>query len=403
MEYNHLDPETWKLKCNSCDNFVQYEKLSGYHNAKSRSIRDRPICCAECKVARLKISKNPEDWVVSCTTCDAPIKYDNIASYRTIFGRIKRGCTHECESCNLITRKNVVRKDREYSRDPKDWVVDCGNPNCSRQITYTALKSYQGSMSRRKKGDPPLCFSCVSNKLDKTTKEWGDKSRGRVQSTESKEKARQTLANMSIEKKMSRSKKNSDNMTRYWANLTPEQVKEKMQRLTGGFDRLSDERKQEIFEANRLRMVDLMLNSTTGFSALYNKNTIKYIVDVLNPQFDTIFRHGESEVGEFRIYDRELKTVYFADAYCSRLNLWIEFDETNKFSYGKLRQDHIIRHNRIQEILNCPIIRIRYKKCKFHETFDEYYNDLMYWGNLNEHIKHYARNSASYDLITKDQ
>lgn len=329
MEYNHLDPETWKLKCTTCETFVQYEKLYRYHNAKSRNTKGQPICCDNCKGAKLKVSKNPEDWEIPCSTCNNPIRYDNLASFRVVYGGYLKGNKRECESCSSLTRKNVVRKDRIYSRDPKDWVVDCGNPNCTRQITYTSLKSYQGSMSRRKKGDPPLCFSCVSNKLDKTTKEWGDKTRASM-------------------------------ATRF-----------------------------------------LNTNKIDGFRPFYNKNTIAYIESVLNDRFNTTFIHAESNNGEYRIYDRELKSFYFADAYCPKLNIWIEFDERYKFDGGILKRPHISRHERIQILLKCHIIRIKFTKTNNSKKYIWYYDDTRYWGNLRCPISKYNLETVSFNLNNK--
>lgn len=326
MQYDYNNPETWRLQCSTCEEYILYEKLHRYHNAKSSMKRGNLRCCDKCKEANRKASLNPEDWHIPCSTCNEPIKYDNLASFRTVYGGYLKGHNRECEQCVTTTRKNIVRKDRQYSRDPKDWVVDCGNSECNRKITYNNLKSYQGSMKRRKDGNPPLCFSCVSKKCDRTTEEWKDKM-GEVRE-------------------------------RLWADV----------------------------------------NHIYKFSPSHNKHTIPYIVSVLNIRFDTNFRHAESEKGEYRVYDKELKCYYFADAYCPKLNLWIEFDEQYKFNDGILKNEHIIRQNRIYHLLGCQIIRIKYHKTTKKETFQWYYDDTQYWGNLSKPIINFIKETTITNL-----
>lgn len=391
MQYDYNNPETWRLQCSTCEEYILYEKLHRYHNAKSSMKRGNLRCCDKCKEANRKVSLNTEDWHIPCSTCNEPIKYDNLASFRTVYGGYLKGHNRECEQCVTTTRKNIVRKDRIYSRDPKDWVVDCGNSECNRKITYNNLKSYQGSMKRRKDGNPPLCFSCVSKKCDRTTEEWKNKCRGRKWSESTRKKFNDALANRTIEQRIEINKKRSIARQEYWNNLPEEIYNVRVEGLIAQFRDIPEKRKQEIFEESSCRMIDMMLNSNTPFTSGYNKNTIKYIEEILNTRFNTIFRHGADVNGEFRVYDHKLKTLYFADAYCPKLNLWIEFDEPNKFARGKLKESHISRHKRIQEILNCPIIRIKYKNSKIYEEFFEYYNDVLYWGNLNEPIKKFIR------------
>lgn len=78
------------------------------------------------------------------------------------------------------------------------------------------------------------------------------------------------------------------------------------------------------------------LGNSDIFKPSYNEATIPYIENILNKEFNTNFRHAETEGGEFRVYDKEFQRTYYADAYCVRLNIWIEFDEPGKFRNGKL-------------------------------------------------------------------
>lgn len=61
--------------------------------------------------------------------------------------------------------------------------------------------------------------------------------------------------------------------------------------------------------------------------------------------------------GEFKIYDKEHKRTYFADAYSKELNIWVEFDEGHHFERGLLKEDCRVRENRIKKLLNCCFLR----------------------------------------------
>lgn len=381
-DYKYDDPETWILKCQDCDDYVKYEKLHRYHNAKSNRKKGREVRCESCKTKNLKTSPNPEDWKLPCSSCDGFIVYDNFGSFRTVYGLYLKGEKRECPSCNMETRKHIVRKDRVYSRNPTDWVVDCGNPSCDRKKVYKNLKGYQAAMKRIKDGDPALCFSCVSNLLDKTTPEWGDKFRGRIATEETKEKMKETKRNKSPEEKALSSIRHSKAAIKYWESLDDETKQRKIAHFIQYWNDMPEGKREEVRQKTKARIFE---NGKLVFNSCYNKATIKYIKEILNVKFDTVFQSGETE--EYSIQDHKHRKIYFADAYCPRLNVWVEFDEYNKFSYGKLQKQHIERHHRIHELLNCFIIRIWYRKIGNQEHFGVYYDDTRYIGNLENKFK----------------
>lgn len=399
MEYNHLDPETWKLKCNSCDNFVKYEKLSGYHNAKSQNVRGRAICCPDCKTAKLKVSKNPDDWQIPCSTCDNPIRYDNLASFRVVYGGYLRGNKRECESCSSLTRKNVVRKDRIYSRDPKDWVVDC---KCGSKIQYGSLKSYQSIMSKINKGETPVCSTCY-----RKTKNWKCDQpklpKRTVRISVEKEIIRTQYRKFdNSQRRVLRREFNIDNLS-CWYNLSNVERDECVKYLAINLDTLIQKYTDEISQVRKSRLQERLKNSNSTFPVkpFVNLNSIPYINDVLNTEYDTKFIHGVDDSGEYRIYDHLEKRLIFADAYCPKLNIWVEIDEKNKFLSGILKKEHINRHHRIKDILKCQIIRIRYSIQANKTVFEEYYNDVVEVGNLNEDYKKTLIKRIEYNGISQ--
>jgi hypothetical protein len=88
-----------------------------------------------------------------------------------------------------------------------------------------------------------------------------------------------------------------------------------------------------------------------------------HITDILNVRYDTEFRHAETVDGEFKIYDFEFNTHYFADAYSEELNIWVEFDERHHFKNGELREECQLREERIRKLVdNVIIIRINFNQ-----------------------------------------
>jgi hypothetical protein len=146
--------------------------------------------------------------------------------------------------------------------------------------------------------------------------------------------------------------------------MSPEEVKKLHDRQRAGVGALSQERKQDWYsKVSRKRRNEMIrLGQVDVFSPSYNPRTIPYIVDVLNVRYDTTFRHAESEGGEFKIYDREEHRFYYADAYCPDKNIWIEFDEPAKYYADNLRPEHEYREQRIKQIINCVVHRVRFSK-----------------------------------------
>jgi len=80
---------------------------------------------------------------------------------------------------------------------------------------------------------------------------------------------------------------------------------------------------------------------------------------MLNNQHKTIFINAESVGGEFRIYDKQERRFYYADAYSKELNIWVEFDESYHTANNKIIQEDKFRQERIEDILKCTFIRIQ--------------------------------------------
>ena len=124
-------------------------------------------------------------------------------------------------------------------------------------------------------------------------------------------------------------------MARYRAKIKEDPEKSAIRR------QLSSERSKILSYYAKKRHREQFKNGR--WQPFYNKSSIPYIVDILNVRYDTEFQHAETDKGEFRIFDELFETHYFADAYCSELNLWIEFDEPHHFKDGELREECRIR------------------------------------------------------------
>lgn len=181
---------------------------------------------------------------------------------------------------------------------------------------------------------------------------------------EIQKKKRETYESKSEEEKLERSIKRSNLSKEIWSSLTPEERAIWCENIKNGINNMPAEVKERKFTNHSRNMKETMsrMNGNQSLRPLYNKETIPYIADILNVRYNTEFIHAESESGEYRIHDPELNKIYFADAYCPNLNLWVEFDEPNKFTLGELKQPHIDRQNRIEQILNCDVIRIYFDK-----------------------------------------
>jgi hypothetical protein len=152
-----------------------------------------------------------------------------------------------------------------------------------------------------------------------------------------------------------------------WNNLTLEEQNDLIIRRKIGQDNVPLEKKLEKGKRHSEWIIQNYHNDNKlTLRPLYNKETIPYIVDILNVRYNTEFRHAECNNGEFRIYDKELKRFYFADAYSEELNMWIEFDEPDKFKNGELLETHIERETRIRNCIPDVIINRIYFDKKLH-------------------------------------
>lgn len=160
------DSSFWKINCTNCGSEITFEKYNRFQNAKSAIKRGKSKCCQNCKDVKIKIkfTDNPDDWKIKCRSCENFIQYSSYGSWRT---SLLKEQIPECKNCNLESRKLIIRKDRQYSRNPEDWKNKCGTPECENIIVYTTLKGYQGAMKRIKDGNPSCCYSCVSKRCEK--------------------------------------------------------------------------------------------------------------------------------------------------------------------------------------------------------------------------------------------
>lgn len=271
-------PELWKLDCSKCGSEIKFDNYNNFQNRKSALKKRGYVHCNSCKDEKVKVkfTDNPKDWKIKCRSCDNFIQYSTFESYRCSLGKIR---IPECKECSIASRKLIIPKTREYSRNPEDWKNKCGTEGCENIIVYSTLKSYQASMKRIKDGNGAMCMSCVSKRSEK-------------------------------------------------------------------------------------------IDGT--FRPNFNKNTIDFIDTDLTQLFKTEFRHARHEKGEFGIFDKELNCYYFADAYSEELKLWVEFDESYKFGFGKLGPRHIKRHNRILEIADVKIIRFKELNRSTNPTYKQY-------------------------------
>lgn len=365
------NPETWKLQCSGCENEIKFEKYHRFQNAKSAVRKGKRKYCENCKKDRIKClnTGNPEDWKVNCKTCDTPIYYSSFEVYRTQHKK-----ELECNDCNMQTRKTIIRKDRIYSRNPEDWVVKCKNETCDKKIVYTTLGSYQSAMKRIKDGNPPMCYSCAS-KQKKNTEIWEIE---RKRKEHIKEEKRTTILQYkqfkTSDRRILRREFNIRTMEQ-WKLLTAERRNELILFVSNNHDILIERYDLEIINARKERAAKRILNSNnrSPVKPFVNVNVIEFIENILNKQYNTIFIHGGSDTGEYRIYDYENKRLYFADAYCPVLNLWIEFDEKSHFKDNKLKEKCQIRQAEIERILKCNIIRFKILK---DGSYLEYFNTL---------------------------
>lgn len=272
------------------------------------------------------------------------------------------------------TNKKIINrkpsKPRKYSKDPNDWKIKCGK--CGYDMVYTHQGSYINALRKNEKNPNELIKCQTCHNYHKNTYN------------------KNKYKNITLtEKKLII----SQNAKKRWANYSAEErdaiFRKMLNNIMNRDPALREIQYKKVSEANKKRMLELKYENQ--FKPGYNKESINFIITVLNKRFNTEFRHAESTKGEFKVYDSINKCFYFADAYCEKLNIWIEIDEHPKFKNNKLRIHHIPKHYRIKELVKCNIIR--FKMTKNYKTkqvlsIKEYYNDIINHGiNLEEQIK----------------
>lgn len=234
---------------------------------------------------------------------------------------------------------------RVYSLDPKDWKIDC--TECGEEKVYTHREGYKNAMRALKKKGYIKCSKC-RNLGGKRTEEVKLK-----MSIAAKERDR------TCESWLERNKKISLGHLKRYEVMTEEEREELNNKIRAGQESKSWE---EIYEwrskMSKARKAEMVRNGVSDiFKPSYNKDTISIIENELSREYDTAFIHAESEDGEFRLYDREEKRFYYADAYSKEKNIWIEFDEKHHLSQ-KWKDRDKFRQKRVVELLDCQFIRI---------------------------------------------
>lgn len=234
---------------------------------------------------------------------------------------------------------------------PDQWKITC--TGCKvKEIVYVRFKRFHTNLLTIESGKDVLCNSCHQTgrkpsdeaKLNMSTAAKTRKTdpvNEAIRSNKISEAGKLRYSKMSLR---DRDELNKKIVHGQW-NKPQSEIDEWLRKR-------SEKRKQEM----------LLLGQTDRFVPSYNVRTIPYIVDILNIRYNTQFQHAETETGEFKIYDKQENRFYYADAYSKELNLWIEFDESNKFYKEQLKSDHIYRCNRIKQILGCNVHRIHFNE-----------------------------------------
>lgn len=357
-------PEMWKVNCTECNDEIIFDNYNNFQNTKSSIKKGKRKLCQTCRSKATKRSDfNKEQWVIKChdQDCSNIIQYENLPAYGQALKRIEEGTPKYCDECRETKhpKKNGINK--KYSNDPDDWKIKCKCDDCDKILTYNSYGAYAHNCKRILKGDPPMCYSCAGKHWERT-EEYLDKLRGKTHTEESKELMRKRFKEMSNEEYITYCQRQSEYGKQAWDNLSEDQRAERIKKLNALNDISPGERQRinKILSDKAYERIE-KYGSKIYWQPAYNIRTIEYIETILNTQFNTIFKHAENG-GEFDLFDPIKKVHYFADAYCPILNIWIEFDEDYKFKRNKLLPEHFERHNRILEILECPIIRFRVKQ-----------------------------------------
>lgn len=322
------------------------------------------------KRAKIQNSNNPLDWKILCEECGEDYSvYQSFLSYRSAMGRISEG-KHKakCKKCKRKAKLGTGGRRRKYNND-NNWTLTY---SCGCEITQNSYNAYRNRKNKLDSGGLLLCISCAQ-KGKPQSEEKRKKMRERIITAEEKVKRKESRRlrelNMTSEERERRREYQAEVVRNTWNNMSEEEKEERRQRrIEWNKNMPLDQRiaiNQKLRQLARKRMEEWG-GLHEKFAPGYNPDTIPYIVDILNIKYDTEFRHAESESGEFKIYDKEFQRFYYADAYCERQNIWIEFDEDWHFNKnGELKEDCQLREERIRYLLNCQLLRVQFNK-KLH-------------------------------------
>lgn len=247
----------------------------------------------------------------------------------------------------IKTRKERLGDDYWLFEHPEEWKIIC--TTCDENIkTYKRFNGFYKSFKNKQLGLSVECNSC--------------KNTGIKFSEETKLKQSIAAKNRNIDpiNESIRKQKIKQAQQERYKNMSAQDLKSLREQQQMGYVNMDPERKRRHYERVKECNIQRILRSgpLDRFMPAYNISTIQLIENDLNKKYNTKFMHAENG-GEFKIYDKENKRFYYADAYCPKLNLWIEFDEQKKFKYGKLPEDQLIREDRIKILINCDIVRIK--------------------------------------------
>lgn len=308
-----------------------------------------------------------EEFKIECQVCNNNFAYYKTKeTYKTAIKKTETGWKIKCGDCRKATIAAVGKRNRYFSENPEDWGLTY---SCGCNVKLGNYNTYVRNIKKLNSGQIIKCASCCQL--------------GKKMSDEFKQKCRERQLNVSDELRL----KYADSNRKRYENMTPEELEMQKAKQSAGlrtwWDNLSEEEKQhrnklkddrlskmspetianknkKISDSARKRIEEI--GGLMNFKPMYNAKTIPYIVDILNVKYDTEFRHGESVGGEFKIYDKQERKFYYADAYCEEQNIWVEFDEKWHFRNGKLSEECQLREERIKAILDCMFLRINFNK-----------------------------------------
>lgn len=308
-------------------------------------------------------SNNPEDWKLECGFCGELIVYKEKSFKEAKRQQEKNGKIPKCKKCIIKLRKGA-HPPVKYSFNPEDWVLKC--QKCDRDIIYKKRPSYCQAAKKIQDGKLVQCRSCAATGY-KHTDASKLKMKNKVYTEADREKFRQGTirrnSNMTEEERLLNKLKMKEVNKRTWDNMDPDKRKRRIDDFQERIRNLPTDVQVLRYEKIRNKCIERLIENggLYNFKPAYNKKTIPYIVDILNIRYNTEFIHAESGAGEFKIYDSERSKFYYADAYCQKLNIWIEFDEVHHNRATDIEFDQI-REDRIRTILGCQVLRISFDK-----------------------------------------